>query len=31
MKTTILIHCPDQSGIISNVTGFIHKNGGNII
>lgn len=31
MKTTILIHCPDRSGIISNVTGFIHKNGGNII
>ena len=31
MKTTILIHCPDQSGIISSVTGFIHKNGGNII
>lgn len=31
MKTTILIHCPDQSGIISSVTGFIHRNGGNII
>ncbi|MCM4168698.1 Formyltetrahydrofolate deformylase [Arenibacter antarcticus] len=31
MKTTILIHCPDQSGIISYVTGFIHKKGGNII
>ena len=31
MKTTILIHCPDQSGIISAVTGFIHKKGGNII
>lgn len=31
MKTTILIHCPDQSGIISSVTGFIHKKGGNII
>ncbi len=31
MKTTILIHCPDQSGIISSVTGFIHRKGGNII
>ena len=31
MKTTILIHCPDQSGIISNVTGFIHSKGGNIV
>lgn len=31
MKTTILIHCPDQSGIISAVTGFIHSQGGNII
>ena len=31
MKTTILIHCPDQSGIISAVTGFVHSKGGNII
>ncbi len=31
MKTTILIHCPDQSGIISTVTTFIHEKGGNII
>ena len=31
MKTTILIHCPDQSGIISAVTTFIHSKGGNII
>ncbi|WP_299531441.1 formyltetrahydrofolate deformylase [Ulvibacterium sp.] len=31
MKTTILIHCPDQSGIISAVTAFIHHKGGNII
>ncbi|WP_419214130.1 formyltetrahydrofolate deformylase [Maribacter sp. X9] len=31
MKTTILVHCPDQSGIISTVTGFIHKNHGNIV
>lgn len=31
MKTTILVHCPDQSGIISAVTGFIHRNQGNIV
>lgn len=31
MKTTILIHCPDQAGIISAVTSFIHAKGGNII
>lgn len=31
MKTTILIHCPDQSGIICAVTGFIHSRGGNIV
>lgn len=31
MKATILINCPDQSGIISAVTGFIHAKGGNII
>lgn len=31
MKTNILINCPDQSGIISSVTGFIHRKGGNII
>lgn len=31
MKTTILIHCPDQSGIISAVTGLIQLHGGNII
>jgi metallo-beta-lactamase family protein len=31
LKTTLLIHCPDQSGIISAVTGFIHSKGGNII
>lgn len=31
MKTTILIHCPDQSGIISAVTGYIHAKGGNIV
>lgn len=31
MKTTILINCPDQAGIISSITGFIHAKGGNII
>lgn len=31
MKTTILIHCPDQSGIICAVTGFIHAQQGNIL
>ncbi|MCR1024693.1 formyltetrahydrofolate deformylase [Cellulophaga baltica] len=31
MKTTILIHCPDQTGIICSVTGFVHSQGGNII
>jgi formyltetrahydrofolate deformylase len=31
LKTTILINCPDQSGIISAVTGFIHSKGGNIV
>ncbi len=31
MRNTILIHCPDQSGIISAITGFIHHKGGNIV
>jgi formyltetrahydrofolate deformylase len=31
VKTTILIHCPDKSGIICTVTGFVHSQGGNII
>ena len=31
MKTTILIHCPDQSGIIRATTSFIHAKEGNII
>lgn len=31
MKITILINCPDQSGIISTVTNFIHTKGGNIV
>ena len=31
MKATILVHCPDQVGIISSVTGFILSNRGNIV
>lgn len=31
MQATILILCEDQTGIISAVTGFIHRHGGNII
>lgn len=31
MRTTFLINCPDQSGIISSVTSFIHAKGGNIV
>ena len=31
LKATILIHCPDQSGIISQVTSLIHSKKGNII
>jgi len=31
LKTSILINCPDQAGIISIVTGFIHSKDGNII
>jgi len=31
LKTTVLINCPDQPGIICTVTGFIHSHGGNII
>ncbi|MDC6390378.1 formyltetrahydrofolate deformylase [Maribacter sp. PR1] len=31
MKVIILINCPDQTGIISSVTGFIHANNGNIV
>jgi len=31
VQATILILCEDQTGIISAVTGFIHKHGGNII
>ncbi|MFS4456177.1 formyltetrahydrofolate deformylase [Maribacter sp. 2304DJ31-5] len=31
MKTTILINCPDQPGIISSVTSFIHSANGNIV
>ena len=31
MKIFILINCPDKSGIVCSVTGFIHANNGNII
>ncbi|NNE78604.1 MAG: formyltetrahydrofolate deformylase, partial [Pricia sp.] len=31
MRITLLIHCPDQSGIISAVTGFVHNHRGNIV
>ncbi|AYN68798.1 formyltetrahydrofolate deformylase [Euzebyella marina] len=31
MKTTILIHCTDRSGIINAVTGYIHRKEGNVI
>ncbi|WP_281542658.1 formyltetrahydrofolate deformylase [Maribacter aestuarii] len=31
MKTIILINCPDQPGIISSVTSFIHSKKGNIV
>lgn len=31
VTVTILIHCPDQAGIIRAVTGFIHDGGGNIV
>ncbi len=31
MKLTILIHCPDQSGIIRSVTTFIHQQEGNVV
>ncbi len=30
-SATLLIHCPDQKGIVVSVTEFIFKNGGNII
>lgn len=33
MKNTaiLLIHCPDQTGLVAAVTDFLHKNNGNII
>lgn len=31
MKTTILINCPDQAGIICAVSGFVHAHEGNVI
>jgi len=30
-KLTLLMHCPDQKGIIVEVTQFIHQSNGNII
>ena len=30
-KAIILLHCPDRQGIITDVTGFITRNGGNIV
>ena len=30
-KVTLLIHCPDTSGIISAVTSYFYKKEGNII
>ncbi len=30
-SATLLIHCPDQKGIVISVTEFIFKNGGNIL
>lgn len=31
MKLTILINCPDQSGIIRSVTTFVHQQQGNVV
>lgn len=31
MKLTILIHCPDQAGIIYSVTNFLFEKGGNVV
>jgi formyltetrahydrofolate deformylase len=31
LKTTILINCPDQPGLIYSVTKFVQENGGNVI
>ncbi len=31
MKLTVLIHCPDQSGIIRSVTTYIHQQTGNVV
>lgn len=27
----LLIHCPDQKGLVAAVTDFLHKNNGNIL
>ncbi|MBC2839884.1 formyltetrahydrofolate deformylase [Robiginitalea sp. SC105] len=31
MTATVLIHCPDQPGIIHSVTGFLQQRGGNVV
>lgn len=31
LRAIILIHCPDQPGLVAAITDFIHVNGGNII
>ncbi len=33
MKKTaiLLIHCPDQTGLVAAVTDFLHRNNGNVI
>ena len=31
MNVTLLLHCPDRPGIITDITGFITKNGGNVL
>ena len=30
-SATLLIHCPDQKGLVAAVTDFLHKNNGNVI
>lgn len=31
MTVTLLLHCPDRSGIIADITNFITENGGNVV
>ena len=30
-KAIILLHCPDRQGVITDITGFITRNHGNIV